>query len=240
MEVTKSWSDFPLKLVSLLHFDHSPFRDYHPVPRADTFYYHVLLLPLSFKELSQFLFLPLPILILFKHKVALLSLVNSGHFVYMAVWSRVRRHGVIIVVAATWSGVKRCRAGRHGWWRVHVSVRSGAGGGRWRRQGGGERGLKEKRLYKVQPLSSLPHVGMFILLFSQVLCMFTCNEILDLLVFSLTLARASLSSEDLSVISRAALSSLGVSALRGAAGTWGGPLASSLGSRFFPLVSIFL
>lgn len=49
--------------------------------------------------------------------------------------------------------------------------------------------------------------------------MFTCNEMLDLLVFSLTLASAPLSPEDLSVISNAALSSLGVSVLTGAAGT---------------------
>lgn len=70
--------------------------------------------------------------------------------------------------------------------------------------------------------------------------MLTCSETLDLLVFSLTLARAPLSPEDLSVISRAALSSLGVSVLTGAARTWGGSLGSSLGSGFFPLVSIFL
>lgn len=67
-------------------------------------------------------------------------------------------------------------------------------------------------------VSSLPAGGVFILWFAQAVCMFTCNEILDLLVFSLTLARAPLSPEDFSVISRAALSSLGVSALTGAAG----------------------
>jgi len=77
-------------------------------------------------------------------------------------------------------------------------------------------------------------------LFAQVLAVFTCSEILDLLVFSLTLARTPLSPDDLSVISSAALSSLGVSGLGGAAGTWGGSLASSLGSGFFPLLSIFL
>lgn len=48
---------------------------------------------------------------------------------------------------------------------------------------------------------------------------FTCDEILGLLVFSLTLARAPFSPDDLSVTSRAALSSLGVSGLTRAAVT---------------------
>lgn len=48
---------------------------------------------------------------------------------------------------------------------------------------------------------------------------FTCNERLDLVVFSFTLNMAPLSLEDLSAISSAALRSLGVSGLRGAAGT---------------------
>lgn len=46
---------------------------------------------------------------------------------------------------------------------------------------------------------------------------FTCNVILDLLVFSLTLASTPLSLDDFSDASSAALSSLGVSGLRGAA-----------------------
>lgn len=63
---------------------------------------------------------------------------------------------------------------------------------------------------------------------------------LDLFVFSFTLASAPFSPDDFSVISRAALSSLGVSVLTDAAGTGAGSLASSLGSGFFPLLSIFL
>lgn len=69
---------------------------------------------------------------------------------------------------------------------------------------------------------------------------FTCEETLSLLLFSLTLARAPFSPDDLSVTSRAALSSLGVSGRTAAAGACGGSLLSSLGSAFFPLFSIFL
>lgn len=76
--------------------------------------------------------------------------------------------------------------------------------------------------------------------FAQVLCAFTCDDMLSLWVFSLTLARAPFSPDDLSDTSRAALSSLGVSGLAGAAGAWGWFLLSSLGSGFFPLLSIFL
>lgn len=53
----------------------------------------------------------------------------------------------------------------------------------------------------------------------SLLRLFTCDEMLSLLVFSLTLARAPFSPDDFSVTSRAALSSLGVSDLTGAAGT---------------------
>lgn len=69
---------------------------------------------------------------------------------------------------------------------------------------------------------------------------FTCNVILDLLVFSLTLASTPLSPDDFSDASSAALSSLGVSGLRDAAGVWGDSLGDSLTSGFFPLLSIFL
>lgn len=54
--------------------------------------------------------------------------------------------------------------------------------------------------------------------FAQVLCAVTCDEMLSLLVFCLTLARAPFSPDDLSDTSRAALSSLGVSGLTAAAG----------------------
>lgn len=67
----------------------------------------------------------------------------------------------------------------------------------------------------------------------------TCDEMLSLLVFPLTLARAPFSPDDFSVTSRAALSSRGVSGRAGAA-EWGRSLFSSLGSGFFPLFSIFL
>lgn len=89
----------------------------------------------------------------------------------------------------------------------------GDGGGRVEEMEGWKRREEINLLYTV--LSC--HV--FTVWFVQVLCKFTCNEILDLLVFSLTLARTPLSPEDLSVISRAALSSLGVSILAGAAGS---------------------
>lgn len=94
----------------------------------------------------------------------------------------------------------------------------------------------------IQPLSSPPCVLVYCV-HVFLLCLFdvcTCKEMLDLLVFSLTLARAPFRPEDFSVISRAALNSLGVSALAGAAGASGASLVSSLGSGFFPLVSIFL
>ena len=101
-----------------------------------------------------------------------------------------------------------------------------AGWRRWR-AGGEEKRREEKRREEKRReekrgkdiILPLPHVHLFLCWSAQVFTMFTCSEILDLLVFSLTLARAPLSPVDLSVISRAALSSLGVSVLTGAGGT---------------------
>lgn len=109
-----------------------------------------------------------------------------------------------------------------------------AGEKRWRAGGGGG-GEKSLCFVYMSAMYTPSSCDVF------VQYIFTCNETKDLLVFSLTPARAPFSPEVLSVISRAALSSLGVSFLAAAAtGGRGGSLAFSLGSGFFPLVSIFL
>lgn len=84
--------------------------------------------------------------------------------------------------------------------------------------GGGREKEKEgwKRMSEAESRTSLASAVLFG--FAQVLCAVTCDEMLSLLVFCLTLARAPFSPDDLSDTSRAALSSLGVSGLMAAAG----------------------
>lgn len=104
-----------------------------------------------------YIFNPVLLVILLKgnkmcFNLNLLKRVNCNDLVFVSLWSRKRGQSVIVV--ATGSRAKSCRAGKH-WSRcLNITVWTTAGGGRRGRQRKGDGGLEENEWCGVMSLSS--------------------------------------------------------------------------------------